>query len=442
MKKVALSLAGVLAAVAFAPEASAVPAFARQTGMACSACHFQSFPILTSFGKSFKMSGFTMMGSQGKVEGEQGLSIPDTLNMAVVAKLRYKRTNGKEGAGVASPGVAAAQISTNSGRFDFPDEFALFAAGRVSENIGALVEISIAGEPGNAGIANFKFPFVFDAGNMKLGVVPFSGDAGVAYGFDLFATGSNTTGRVIENAEGYSTAKFLDTFTPVTGIALYAANDDFHVNFTPWAQGDQTTAAGLNASKVGGRYIRAAWTPSMAGWDIGVGVQNWSGNSLDGVGIDENTNLTATSVDPAAHRDSATIIDAQAQGAVADMPLGIYGSFGRANGQTSGAENSFNGGTETRSAFGLLADLGVIPETLGVQFGILRGKTGTLLAGSNETDNAITLGARYKFRQNVNMGVAYTKFSGDAYGAGGSKDASVAGNTGDSLLNVTLITSF
>jgi len=90
----------------------------------------------------------------------------------------------------------------------------------------------------------------------------------------------------------------------------------------------------------------------------------------------------------------------------------------------------------------LLADLGVIPETLGVQFGILRGKTGTLLAGSNETDNAITLGARYKFRQNVNMGVAYTKFSGDAYGAGGSKDTSVAGNTGDSLLNVTLITSF
>ena len=438
MKKVALSLAGVLAAVAFAPEASAVPSFARQTGMACSACHFQSFPILTSFGKSFKMSGFTMMGAQGKVEGEQGLSIPETLNMAVVAKLRYKRTNGKEGTGVPAAGEAAAQISTNSGRFDFPDEFALFAAGRVSENIGALVEISIAGEPGRAGIANFKFPFVFDVGSVKLGVVPFSGDAGVAYGFDLFATGSNTTGRVIENAEGYSTAKYLGTFTPVTGIALYAANDDFHVNFTPWAQGDQTTAAKINASKVGGRYIRAGWTPSMAGWDIGVGVQNWSGNSLDGVGID----AWGTSVDPAAHRDSATIIDAQAQGAVADMPLGIYGSFGRANGQTSGAVNSFNGGTETRSAFGLLADLGVIPETLGVQFGILRGKTGTLLAGSNETDNAITLGARYKFRQNVNMGVAYTKFSGDAYGAGGSKDASVAGNTGDSLLNVTLITSF
>jgi predicted porin len=148
-------------------------------------------------------------------------------------------------------------------------------------------------------------------------------------------------------------------------------------------------------------------------------------------------------------RDSATIIDAQAQGVVADMPLGVYASFGRAAGQTAGAANIFNGGTETRSAFGILADRGVIPETLGVQFGLIRAKTGTLHAtgGSNETDNAFTLGARYKFRQNVNMGVAYTKFSGTAYEAGGSLDATVPStvttpNTGTSLLNLTLVAAF
>ncbi len=424
MKKIILSLAGVLATTAFAPEASAVPAFARQTGMACSACHFQSFPILTKFGKSFKMSGFTMMGAQGKVEGEQGLSIPATLNMAVVLKARYKKTNGTEAA-------VPFSRSTNSGRIDLPDEFALFGAGRVSENIGALVEISIAGA-GNAGVANFKVPFVSDVGSMKLGVVPFSGDAGVAYGFDLFATGSNTTGRAIENAEGYSVAKYLGTHTVVSGVAVYVANDDFHVNYTPWAQGSQVTAAGGTATKLGGNYIRAAWTPSMAGWDIGVGVQNFSGNSQKGIDL----------VDESTTRDSATILDAQAQGAVADMPLGVYASIGKASGQTAGAVNTFNGGTDTRSAFGILADLGVIPETLAVQLGLIRAKTGALLAGSNETDNAVTLGARYKMRQNVNMGVAYTKFSGTAYGTGGSLDAKVAGNTGDSLLNLTLIAAF
>ena len=83
MKKVVLSLAGVLAAVAFAPEASALPVFARQTGMACSACHFNHAPLLNGFGRAFKSAGYSMMGAQGKVEGEN-LSIPDRVNMAIL----------------------------------------------------------------------------------------------------------------------------------------------------------------------------------------------------------------------------------------------------------------------------------------------------------------------------------------------------------------------
>ena len=77
MKKILLSMAGVLAATAFAPEASAVPAFARQTGMACSACHYQHFPLLNGFGRAFKASGFTLMGAQGRIEGDNNLSIPE-----------------------------------------------------------------------------------------------------------------------------------------------------------------------------------------------------------------------------------------------------------------------------------------------------------------------------------------------------------------------------
>lgn len=451
MKKTIFALLSVLVAAAFSPSASAVPAFARQTGMACSACHFQSYPILTSFGKTFKISGFTLMGAQGKIEGEQGLSMPNTLNTAVLLKARYKKTNGKEmdPYGV-TPGtnVPPAQPTpdtpgndnprtTNSGRIDMPDEFALFAAGRVSENIGALVEINIAGA-GGAGVANFKVPFVFDLGNIKMGVVPFSGDAGVAYGFDLFATGSNTTGRVIENAEGYSVAKYLGTITEVTGAAIYLANEDFHVAATPWFQGSQLTAAGGTATALGGQYLRAAWTPSVAGWDLGLGVQRFSGNSQKGI----------DGIAPGTTRDSATIFDAQAQGAVGDMPLGIYASVGIAPASTTSVANTFNGSTVgKRGAGGILADLGVIPQVLGVQLGLIRGKTGAVYNSKNETDNGWTFGLRYKMRQNMNFGMAYTKFSGTAYsgpgdGTGASKDASVAGNTGNSLLNITMVTGF
>lgn len=84
----------VISAVAFvgsffiAKDASAVPSFARQTGHACSTCHFNGFPTLNSFGRAFKAGGFTDIGSQGKIEDE-GLSIPDTLNVSLVTKFRY-----------------------------------------------------------------------------------------------------------------------------------------------------------------------------------------------------------------------------------------------------------------------------------------------------------------------------------------------------------------
>src|SRR3990172_6214691 len=109
MKKIILSLAGVLAASAFAPEAAAVPSFARQTGMACNACHQQHFPILNKFGQAFKASGYTMMGAQGKVEGEH-ISIPDTLNASMLLKARYQKANG------GTPD-AISGMTTNSGEW-------------------------------------------------------------------------------------------------------------------------------------------------------------------------------------------------------------------------------------------------------------------------------------------------------------------------------------
>jgi len=38
--------------------ASAIPAFARQTGAACYSCHFQAFPAIKAFGRAFTMGSF------------------------------------------------------------------------------------------------------------------------------------------------------------------------------------------------------------------------------------------------------------------------------------------------------------------------------------------------------------------------------------------------
>ena len=44
-------------ATALALNAVMIPAFSRQTGLACSACHYQ-FPQLTPFGRQFKLNGY------------------------------------------------------------------------------------------------------------------------------------------------------------------------------------------------------------------------------------------------------------------------------------------------------------------------------------------------------------------------------------------------
>ena len=48
-----------MAAHTAAHAAHAVPSYARQTGLACSACHYQ-FLTLTPFGRKFKLNGYTL----------------------------------------------------------------------------------------------------------------------------------------------------------------------------------------------------------------------------------------------------------------------------------------------------------------------------------------------------------------------------------------------
>ncbi|RDH87312.1 MAG: hypothetical protein DIZ77_00640 [endosymbiont of Seepiophila jonesi] len=111
-------------------EASAVPAFARQTSMPCTACHFQHFPALNTFGRAFRAGGYTMTGGQGLIEGDD-LSMPATLNASVIAKLRYVKTNGNSDQG------------TDRGEIQWPDEAALLIGGRLAEKAGFLMELGL-----------------------------------------------------------------------------------------------------------------------------------------------------------------------------------------------------------------------------------------------------------------------------------------------------------
>ena len=376
------------------PKADAVPAFARQTGLACSTCHFQHYPALNAFGRAFKAGGYTQIGGEGKVEGED-LSIPDTLNASLVTKVRYQKTNGKDN------NNENGSTDTNKGQLQFPDEAALLIGGRAGEHVGFLLEAQL-GDADIPVFASYKMPITYDVGPMKLSVIPFTTDAaGASYGFELLNTGATRMSRVLEHRTETSAQQYIGTATAAEGFAFVASSDMFFVNYTMWAPVHGTTDAGPYLS-----YIRAAATPNVGGWDIGAGVQWWGGTTK------RDTNSSAGTDATTRESADAYAIDAQAQGNMG-LPLGVYLTYGNAKRTKAGdTANLFNSNAKDKKAWSLLAELGVLPGKATVAAGYRAGNTG---AAANNKQNTTTLGATYLLAQNVELQLNYSMNNGSHY---------------------------
>lgn len=452
MKKIVLSLAGVMAVAAFAPEASALPVFARQTGMACSACHFQHFPMLNGFGRAFKAAGFTMMGAQGKVEEGTSLSIPAELNMAVLTSMGYEKTNMSADAG-------GLNKNTGNGAFFVPGvlgEASLFFGGRVSENAGFLSELGLGGAA--AALGSAKLPVLFEvADGTRAGIVPFATDAqGASYGLELLNTGanavhqqSNTPGFNGAHANAISAQQYIGTAGLATGAALVVTNDKYFVNVTKF---DQSGIAGGAPATLGSTYLRAAAMFDVAGWDSAVGIQNWSGSSYmaaaPAVVAGAATNMPAAAGVVGMQQTKATAIDGQMQGAIGGMPVGFYASYATAPAAAAGTTaNTYNGGTFTRSSLNINGEVGIVPEvaTLGAGFRFANAGVADN-AGANAKDNAIFLTATYKIQQNMLARLSYTQSSGsfwDTTVVGAANGATTnAQATGSKTTTINIYTLF
>ncbi len=445
MKKIVLSIAGVMAVAAFAPEASALPVFARQTGMACSACHFQHFPLLNGFGRAFKEGGFTMMGAEAKVEGDN-LSIPAVLNMAVLTSMGYIKTNQ-----VADPtGVTK---NYGNGTWGVPGvsggggdgEASLFFGGHVSDFAGFLSEVTLGG-PG-AALGSAKLPMLYDMGSAKIGVVPFATDGqGASYSMEVLNTGANAvhsiTNTVGPNGEfinAVSAQQYIGTATNALGVGFVANSDMGLINITKF---QQTGTTGGTYGSLGSTYARVLGTFDMAGWDTGVGIQNWSGASLynpgaigvPSVAAQPSANPAIPLTPSAMQATKAWALDGQMQGSLGGMPVGFYASYARAPGGLQNGEiNTYNSGTLTRSSFNIDAELGVVPEVATIGAALRRGKSGFADAGgSNTNDNAIYLTATYKLQQNMLARLSYVKQSGSYWDqqniGGGGTNSQVLGS--------------
>lgn len=406
----------VLGLTTGAREASAIPAFARQTGMACNSCHFQHFPSLNAFGRAFKAGGYTQVGGQSLIEGDF-LSLPSVLNASFVLKTRYQKRNGSNETGDAG--------ELNKGQLQFPDESALLIGGRAGEHVGFLLESSL--KSGDPLFTSFKVPFTFNVSGTNLAAIPFTTDsAGPAYSFELLNTGALRMSRPFEHRTETSAQQYIGTDGNATGIGFVASNNLFFANFSLWSR-DHATATDNDNSIAPGpflNYVRVAVTPTFAGWDFGVGAQWWGGTSKN---RDENAGEVRRHAD-------AWAADAQAQGLVGNFPVGVYLTYGNAKKSDSAAStdaNIYNSSTtDDKTAWTLAGEVGVIPNKLALGASYRGGKNG---AATNDTDNATTLAATYTPTQNVEFQLNHSWYTGDGKPSAG---------TGDQLTTVMLFAAF
>ena len=122
-----------------------VPSFTRQTGLACSACHYQ-FPQLTPFGRMFKLNGYTLsslstIGQPGDSTGRESLKLATIPPLAAMVVTGLTQT-------------ARAQPGSQNGTVSFPQQLSLFLAGQITPNVGIFSQFTYAAADGAIGIDN------------------------------------------------------------------------------------------------------------------------------------------------------------------------------------------------------------------------------------------------------------------------------------------------
>jgi hypothetical protein len=422
----------LLAGLMLPTVASAVPAFARQMDTGCDTCHFQHFPLLNAFGRAFKASGFTMTARK-TIESDH-ISFPENLNMALFTNIRYQSSNGQK--------PTDGRTSSN-GEWIIPGETSLFLGGRVNANMGALVE----GDVGGAGtsssspfLASLKLPFMYDVGKgINLGVVPFSAGLGPAYAFEMMntgAVGNHLINLVLPTA--VSAQQYIQVGPAANGyggdsegVGLVAVSSDFFVTLAKWSPNHLPIDTQGSSASPTSDYARVAYMPQFGGWDLGFGLQYFGGRSSV---VDSTATPMLTPM-----RTESYAVDAQAQGTVWDMPLGVYVGYASAPATKAGeATNLYNQNPNSAHAISIAMELGAFSNGRGtVQLAYRKADDG---ADAYNKDDAVTAGVTYLLTYNVQLALLETLYSGSAHSSvQGNLDAS---GTGDQLTSVNLAVGF
>jgi hypothetical protein len=140
------------------PIASAVPSYARQTGLACSGCHYTP-PELNPAGRRFKLLGYVDRADETKVvkadTGKKHAALDLLASLPLSAMFDTSFTSTKSPV----PG-------TQNGSVEVPQDISLFLSGAWTRHVGSFVQVTYDTQDDHFGIDNTDIRY---ANTRKLG---------------------------------------------------------------------------------------------------------------------------------------------------------------------------------------------------------------------------------------------------------------------------------
>ncbi|OYV75648.1 MAG: hypothetical protein B7Z66_12175 [Chromatiales bacterium 21-64-14] len=243
----------------------AVPSFARQTGMPCSACH-TVFPELTAFGRSFKLNGYTLTGmKQIESTGTSG-----NVRINAIPPLSAMLQTGFTHLNKAVPGQQNDNV-------EFPQALSFYFAGEISPHMGSFLQVTYT-QPDDH--------FGFDMADFRYANRTTLGERGLVYGVTLNnAPGMedvwNTTPMwtypytASDTAPTPAAGPLVNMFMNVAGLGGYALWDNHWYGAAtvyrsaPLGQGAAPSAGSVRNVAPYWRFAWQGYLPNRAYLEVG-----------------------------------------------------------------------------------------------------------------------------------------------------------------------------
>ncbi|HCY75133.1 MAG TPA: cytochrome C [Ignavibacteriales bacterium] len=138
--------------IIFSQENRAIPSFAHQTNLPCSSCH-TIFPELNTFGRFFKLNGYTLIGvntievndtTDKKDDVDFNLLKIPPVSLMIQAAYTYKT---KE------------QPATQNNNVSFPQQLSIFFGGEIAPHLGSFIQVSYDDQEAAFGIDNIDLRY-------------------------------------------------------------------------------------------------------------------------------------------------------------------------------------------------------------------------------------------------------------------------------------------